>query len=149
MTVEEFERRLADFGEEVGGLDARLQEFFTQTVDAIRAQAPVDTGALRSSIKLTGDRFGFEIKMNSYGVFQNYGVMGVNSSRFPVNVPEAGLNLGTVPVERERFQFGTNNFWRTGPGWGAYYTGIRARSFFSVTDITNELTQFIQDNTEF
>lgn len=150
MTLEEFDRMLRNFGERVEGLDARLQEWFTQKVDEIRRNAPVapeDGGALRSSIKLTGDRFHFEISMLYYGVFQNYGVRGVNSSRFPVTVPEAGLNLGTVPVEQEAFQFGTNNFWKGGPPWGAYYTGIQAQSFFSITDITNELTQFIADNT--
>ena len=150
MTLDQFESMLEGFGERVEGLDARLQEFFSQKVDEIRRLTPVapeDGGALRSSIKLTGDRFHFQISMLYYGVFQNYGVRGVNSSRFPVNVPEAGLSLGTHPVEQEQFQFGTNNFWNGGPPWGAYYTGIRAQSFFSITDITNELTQFIADNT--
>lgn len=147
MTLDQFENMLEGFGERVEGLDARLQEFFSQKVDEMRRLAPVDTGQLKSSIKLTGDRFHYELSMLSYGVFQNYGVLGVNSSRFPVNVPEAGLSLGTHAVEQERFQFGTNNFWRGGPPWGAYYTGIRAQSFFSITDITNELTQFIADNT--
>lgn len=138
---------LAGYGERVEGLDARLQEFFTQKVDEMRMLVPVDTGALRSSIKLTGDRFHYELTMLSYGVFQNYGVLGVNSSRIPVNVPEAGLSLGSVAIEQERFRFGTGNFDNGGRPWGAYYTGIRARSFFSITDITNELTQFIVDNT--
>ena len=147
MTLDQFESMLEGFGERVEGLDARLQEFFSQKVDEIRRLTPVDTGALRSSVKLTGDRFHYELTMLSYGVFQNYGVLGVNSSRFPVNVPEAGLSLGTRPVDQERFQFGTGNFDNGGRPWGAYYTGIRAQSFFSITDITNELTQFIADNT--
>lgn len=147
MTVEQFEQQLDQWGDQIRGLDANLQQWFSQKVDEIRALTPVDTGALRSSIKLTGDRFGYEISMNYYGVFQNYGVRGVNSSRTPVNVPEAGLTIGGVRVEQERFQFGTGNFDRGGRPWGAYYTGIRARSFFSVTDITNELTEFIQEQT--
>jgi hypothetical protein len=150
MTLDQFERLLDGFGERIEGLDARLQEFFTEKVDEIRRNAPVapeDGGALRSSIKLTGDRFHFDISMLYYGVFQNYGVLGVNSSRQPTFVPEAGLNIEGFGITQEKFQFGTNNFWKGGPPWGAYYTGIRAQSFFSITDITNELTQFIADNT--
>ncbi len=147
MTVDEFATQLEGFGQRVGDLDASLQQWFSQKVDEIRALTPVDTGALRSSVKLTGDRFSFQIQMNYYGVFQNYGVRGVNSSRIPVRTPEAGLTIGGVRVEQERFQFGTGNFDRGGRPWGAYYTGIRARSFFSVTDIQNELVEFIQEQT--
>jgi len=150
MTVDQFEQRLRSYGQLVGNLDANLQQWFSQKVDEIRALAPVaaeDGGALRSSIKLTGDRFSFQIEMNYYGVFQNYGVKGLRSSRQPVRTPEAGLTIGGVRVEQQPFQFGTGNFWKTGPAWGAYYTGIRARSFFSVTDIQNELVEFIQEQT--
>jgi len=147
MTLDEFTRQLEGYGERVGNLDANLQQWFSQKVDEIRALTPVDTGALRSSVKLTGDRFSFQIQMNYYGVFQNYGVKGFRSSRTPVNTPEAGLTIGGVRVEQQPFQFGTGNFWKTGPAWGAYYTGIRARSFFSVTDIQNELVEFIQEQT--
>jgi len=147
MTVEQFEQQLDQWGDQIRGLDANLQQWFSQKVTEIRALTPVDTGALRSSIKLTGDRFGYEISMNYYGVFQNYGVKGFRSSRTPVNTPEAGLTIGGVRVEQQPFQFGTGNFDRGGRPWGAYYTGIRARSFFSVTDITNELTEFIQEQT--
>ena len=147
MTLDEFTTQLEGYGERVGNLDAELQQWFSQKVDEIRALTPVDTGALRSSVKLTGDRFSFQIEMNYYGVFQNYGVKGLRSSRQPVRTPEAGLTIGGVRVEQQPFQFGTGNFWKTGPAWGAYYTGIRARSFFSVTDITNELTEFIQEQT--
>ena len=147
MTVDEFARQLEGYGQQVSNLDANLQQWFSQKVDEIRALTPVDTGALRSSVKLTGDRFSFQIQMNYYGVFQNYGVKGFRSSRTPVNTPEAGLTLGNVAVDRERFQFGTGNFDNGGRPWGAYYTGIRARSFFSVTDIQNELVEFIQEQT--
>ena len=149
MTLQEFERQLGQYGQEVGNLDQGLQQLFSELVTEIRAAAPVATGQLMNSIKLTGDRFHFEIKMNYYGVFQNYGVRGTTSSRIPVNVPEAGLSFGAIAIEQERFQFGTGNFDRGGRPWGAYYSGIRARSFFSITDITNELTEFIQDNTQF
>ena len=147
MTVDQFEQMLGGFGQRVGGLDAALQEFFSQKADEIRRLTPVDTGDLRKSIKLTGDRFEYQLTMLSYGVFQNYGVLGVDSSRFPVNVPEAGLSIGSHAVEQQRFQFGTGNFDNGGRPWGAYYTGIRARSFFSITDITNELTQLITEYT--
>ena len=147
MTLDQFESMLENFGEQIEGLDARLQEWFTQKVDEIRRLTPVDTGALRSSVKLTGDRFHYELTMLSYGVFQNYGVLGVNSSRQPTFVPEAGLSIEGFGITQEKFQFGTGNFDNGGRPWGAYYTGIRAQSFFSITDITNELTQFIADNT--
>ena len=67
MTLDEFEQRLRSYGQLVGNLDANLQQWFSQKVDEIRALAPVaaeDGGALRSSIKLTGDRFSFQIEMN-------------------------------------------------------------------------------------
>ena len=150
MTEQQFIDRLENFGEQIRGLDARLQQFFTDKVDQIRRAAPVDTGELSRSIQLTGDRYGYEIRMNYYGVFQNYGVVSAGStSKIPVNVPEAGLSIGNTAVNQERFRFGTGNFDNGGRPWGAYYSGLRAQSFFSITDITNELTQVIQDNTEF
>lgn len=152
MTVEQFEQQLEGYGQRLSDFDGLLQAEFSRLVDEIRALAPVSTGPtsgdLRSSIKLTGDRFNFQIQMLGYGVFQNYGVLGTKSSRIPVNVPEAGLTLGNVNVDRERFQFGTGNFDNGGRPWGAYYSGIKAQSFFSITELTQELTQFIQDNTE-
>jgi len=151
MTVEQFAQRVENYGQELSNFDGLLQAEFSRLVDEIRALAPVaaeNGGALRSSIKLTGDRFNFQIQMLGYGVFQNYGVLGTKSSRIPVNVPEAGLTLGNVAVDRERFQFGTGNFDNGGRPWGAYYSGIKAQSFFSITELTQELTQFIQDNTE-
>ena len=146
MTLEEFEREIGQFGEEIRDLDLAITEYLRQKVTEMQSLAPEDTGELKRSIKLTGDRYNFQIKMNYYGVFQNYGVAGTKSSKIPVNRPEAGLSIGSTVIDQQPFSFGTGNFNQGGKPWGAYYTGIRATSFFSISDIADELENIIINN---
>jgi hypothetical protein len=141
MTLEEFIQR-DNFGETLSNLDGVIYQWMQQKVTEIQAATPVDTGDLKRSIQLTASRFNFQIRMNYYGVFQNYGVMGTKSSRIPVNLPEAGLTIGNEAIDpNQRFGFKEES-----NAWGVKYTGIRARSFFSISDITNELENLIAEN---
>lgn len=146
MTLEEFENELRQLGDSMQGLDLVITQYLTQRVAELQNRAPRDTGDLANSIKLMADRWSFQIQMNYYGVFQNYGVAGTKSSRIPVNLPEAGLSIGEEAIRQERFQFGTGNFDNNGRPWGAYYTGLRAQAFFSISELTNELENIIKNN---
>ncbi len=141
MTVEDFIEDLGDLGTELSNLDQAIYQWMQIKVQELKNAAPVDTGELRNSIKLTADRFSFQIRMNYYGVFQNYGVMGTKSSRIPVNVPEAGLSIGNTAIPEQRFGFKEDS-----NAWGVKYTGIRARAFFSMAELTNELANVIREN---
>lgn len=141
MNLEEFEDFLGDIGESIGSLDDAIQNYLTLEVTRIQAQAPVDNGDLRRSIKLTGDQFGFQIQMNYYGVFQNYGVIGTKSTKLPVLKPEPGLSIAGIPIPEKRFSFK-----EASNAWGVKYTGIRGRSFFSVADIFDGLLRTIEQN---
>ena len=101
----------------------------------MQSLAPERTGDLKRSIQLTADRFNFQIRMNYYGVFQNYGVRGWDSRR-SVLKPEVGLTIGGIEVNpKSEMQFGVIN-----------HPGIAARSFFSITEIKNELEELIKNN---
>lgn len=146
MDVSELEDLLSDVGQQINGLDVELQAYFSNVVDQIRRSAPYRSGDLKRSIVMTGDRHGFFITMKDYGAFQNYGVSGVNSSRFPVDTPESGQQIAGVTVA-DRFRFGTENY-GPGPGWGAYYTGLRAQRFYNIQDILDGLERTIQNQIE-
>ena len=75
--------------------------------------------------------------MLNYGVFQNYGVAGTRSSRIPVIQPPFGISVDGYAVNG-RFSFGTGNYGE-GPGWGAYYTGLRAKSWFNMQQLSDGL----------
>lgn len=142
MTVDQFEQALGGFGESLFDLDQIIYQYMQQKVAQMQSLAPERTGDLKRSIQLTADRFNFQIRMNYYGVFQNYGVMGTKSSRIPVNLPEAGLSIGNQAIDpSQRFGFKEES-----NAWGVKYTGIRARSFFSITEIADELENLIAEN---
>lgn len=141
MTLDEFLQR-DNFGETLSNLDQVIYQYMQQKVTQMQSLAPERTGDLKRSIQLTADRFNFQIRMNYYGVFQNYGVMGTKSSRLPVNLPEAGLTIGTQAIDpSQRFGFKEES-----NAWGVKYTGIQARSFFSITEIADELENLIAEN---
>ena len=90
-------------------LEQDIQRLATKIVDEMRAMAPNDTGALKKSIKLTMDRYGFEINMLNYGAYQNFGVAGRENTSItsptdqPFNIGDFAVPTGTT------FQFGAQS----------------------------------------
>ena len=80
MTVEEFERSLQGFGESLNNLQPILLNIGGRIVDDVKAGAPIDKGALRDSIKAVIEDDSLSISMLYYGIFQNYGVDGMNQA---------------------------------------------------------------------
>jgi len=119
MTVEEFERQLANFGESIRDLSPILDELATQITTEIRTAAPVDTGALRNSIRTFVSHNSFELTMLYYGAFQNYGVNGTQENI--ANRVEFGVE--PRPSSEPFYGFKTRRF------------GLRPQSFFNITDI--------------
>ena len=100
MTVDQFERSLQGFGETLNNLQPILLNIGGRIVDEVKAGAPIDKGALRDSIKAVIEDDSLSISMLYYGIFQNYGVDGMNQAvandvpTFGVMQPTAGRRFG-------------------------------------------------------
>ena len=141
MTVDEFERALGDFGETMSNLSPILTQIGGRIVDDVKAGAPVDSGALRQSIKAVIQDDTLAIEMLYYGIFQNYGVDGMQNA--PAReVPPFGV---MQPTAGRRFGFGVKQpnsgmiSGDSGLSFGArkqiYKMGLKPQSFFDVDAI--------------
>jgi len=133
MTVDEFESALGDFGETMQNLSPILTQIGGRLVDQIRQDAPTDSGALRNSIKAVIEQDSMSIEMLYYGIFQNYGVDGLQNA--PAReVPSYGV---LQPTAGSRFGF-SGDFEMIGGGlsFGArkqiYKMGLKPQPFFNV-----------------
>ena len=133
MTVDEFESALGDFGETMQNLSPILTQIGGRLVDQIRQDAPTDSGALRNSIKAVIEQDSMSIEMLYYGIFQNYGVDGMQNA--PAReVPSYGV---LQPTAGSRFGF-SGDFEMIGGGlsFGArkqiYKMGLKPQPFFNV-----------------
>ncbi len=140
MTVEEFERSLQNFGEQLQDVSPILLNIGGRIVDEIKAGAPVDKGSLRDSIKAVIEEDSLTIAMLYYGMFQNYGVDGLENA--PAReVPSFGV---PQPSAGSRYGF-SGNFEMIGGdlSYGArktiYKMGLRPQSFFDLDAISQAI----------
>lgn len=137
MTVEEFERALGDFGETMSNLSPILTEIGGRIVDSVKEGAPIDTGALRQSIKAVIEDDTLALEMLYYGIFRNYGVDGMNQA-VATDVPQFGV---PQPTAGRRFGF-SGNYEMIGGDLpfgvrkSIYKLGLKPQSFFDVDAIT-------------
>ncbi len=137
MTVDEFESALSDFGETLTNLSPILTEIGGRLVDQIKQDAPTDSGALRNSIKAVIEEDQLSIEMLYYGIFQNYGVDGMQNA--PAReVPRYGV---MQPTTGSRFGFSGDYTMIGGDlSFGArktiYKMGLRPQPFFDVDAIS-------------
>lgn len=136
MTVDQFESALGDFGETMQNLSPILTQIGGRLVDQVKDGAPIDSGALRQSIKAVIQDDSLAIEMLYYGIFQNYGVDGMQNA--PAReVPAFGV---PQPTAGRRFGF-SGNYEMIGGGlsFGArkqiYKMGLKPQSFFDVDAI--------------
>ena len=136
MTVEEFENALGDFGETMSNLSPILTQIGGRLVDQVKDGAPIDSGALRQSIKAVIQDDSLAIEMLYYGIFQNYGVDGMQNA--PAReVPAFGV---PQPTAGRRFGFSGDYTMIGGDlSFGArkqiYKMGLKPQSFFDVDAI--------------
>ena len=133
MTEDEFVDALRDFGETMSNLSPILTQIGGRIVDDIKSGAPVDSGALRNSVKAVIQDDALAIEMLYYGIFQNYGVDGLQNA--PAReVPPFGV---PQPTAGRRFGFSGNYEMIGGDlSFGArnqiYKMGLKPQSFFNV-----------------
>ena len=133
MTEDEFVDALRDFGETMSNLSPILTQIGGRIVDDIKSGAPVDSGALRNSVKAVIENDALAIEMLYYGIFQNYGVDGMQNA--PASeVPRFGV---PQPTAGRRFGFSGNYEMIGGDlSFGArkqiYKMGLKPQSFFNV-----------------
>lgn len=136
MTVDQFESALGDFGETMSNLSPILTQIGGRIVDQVKEGAPVDSGALRQSIKAVIQDDSLAIEMLYYGIFQNYGVDGMQNA--PAReVPPFGV---PQPTAGRRFGFSGDYTMIGGDlSFGArkqiYKMGLKPQSFFDVDAI--------------
>ena len=74
MTLQEMINNIGQFGESLNDLQPELELLMDDVVSELKRNAPVDTGALRNTIRGEATSNSATIFMNDYGMFQNYGV---------------------------------------------------------------------------
>ena len=148
MTLDEFETRLVDMRDDIVNLTPILTEIGNEMTRELQSAAPTGkTGNLQSSIRLDVQPQQFAVTMLAYGVFQNYGVVGVDGGdrakkpRGGQVSPDSIFPAGSG--EGGKYQFGVKQ--PKYRGWGAYYTGFNKNiGWFDVEDLTQQVTTRLQ-----
>lgn len=130
MTIEQFERAMDQFGQEISNLDGVLLAAGGRLVDQMKAAAPVDTGALKNSIQAVVQDNTLQIQMLVYGMFQNYGVKGTEDS-LGITVPEG---VSPFPRTGDTYSFQTRRF------------GLPNQTFFNVDSMAEYLAEAVAEN---
>jgi hypothetical protein len=129
MTLEEFSRQLEGIGQAIEETPSALTQLGDQIINSMRARVPIDTGALRNSLRYIVEGNDLQFSMLDYGQFQNYGVRG-----------ESGPSTNPVP-------FGVE----PQPSSPPFYTfksrsfGIRPQPFYDYDEITNQIVEALQN----
>lgn len=122
MTVDDFIAELEGFGQELSNISPVLQELGDRITADMKAKAPVDSGALKNSIRAVVSDNKLEIDMLYYGAFQNYGVNGTSDNI--ANKVQFGVT--PRPTSEPFYAFKKRKF------------GLRPQQFFNL-DLLEEL----------
>ena len=146
-TVEDFLNQLQDLGTQVDSVDLLLSEIGSQIVSEMTPRAPVDTGALKNSIRSVVENNILKIQMLYYGPFQNYGVVGREEDR-AVDVP---FGINPPPASGSKYKFKPV----AGPVGGplplaARMTirrrGLSAQGFFDLQQMKNDIIRKLESS---
>jgi hypothetical protein len=140
MTVDEMNARLSQFGQQATDLTDILTQIGSEITGQIKRAAPVDTGALRSSISFNVSMNSLELEMLNYGVFQNYGVKGTENDPGAIATPDGifGVAAGY------KFQFKSQTIGGSLPfpvRRSIAQRGLKPKQFFNLRDITDEVVE--------
>lgn len=145
MTVDEFTSRLSGLGQRATDLSDILSTIGSEITQSLKAKAPQDTGALKSSISFGVTTDTLTLEMLNYGIFQNYGVAGTKSSPVGLKPVEAGI-FG-IPAGY-RFQFKSQTIGGSLPypvRRSIVERGLKPKSFFSIADLTQEVVLRLEE----
>lgn len=142
MTVQEFNNRLRDFGQQyvVSESNSFWEQAIERVVGDLRAMGITSNPSGNINYQVTRDNV--SIAIAPHLLFQNYGVKGLTNRRTQFGVPnQVGLNpLGSG----RQFEFGVNPSGKH--YWGIHYPGIGAKYDFDVNtgnyNITEEFLRY-------
>tara|TARA_R110000764_G_scaffold30202_1_gene70234 strand:+ start:2208 stop:2669 length:462 start_codon:yes stop_codon:yes gene_type:complete len=144
-TVDEFIAQLEEFGQRAVDLSDILSQVGSEITTKIKADAPSDTGALKSSISFEVNQDSLTLEMLNYGVFQNYGVGGTKSSPATLKPVEGGI-FGIPAGTRFRFKSLTIGGSLPYPVRRSIVErGLQAKSFFNIQDISQEVALRLEE----
>ena len=144
-TVDEFIAQLEEFGQRAVDLSDILSQVGSEITTKIKADAPSDTGALKSSISFEVNQDSLTLEMLNYGVFQNYGVGGTKSS--PVTLKRVEGCIFGIPAGT-RFRFKSLTIGGSLPypvRRSIVERGLQAKSFFNIQDISQEVALRLEE----
>lgn len=141
MTYQEFEAYLSGLGEELQTVgQVALSEILTIVIRDMIQTAPIKTGRLARSIGYTiNPDNSFSIQMIDYGMYQNYGVKGVDQNRA---IP---VQFGVEPRPEADPFYAFKNRRNPSKEYNTTRYGIKAKNFFDVEDITDFVVASLQE----
>lgn len=142
MTVADFIRRLEGIGTQIDSITDRALAVAGPIVSDIKAAAPVNTDALRSSIGvgIVGNARDIFFTMKDYGYFQNYGVKGTSGSGSTIDSARGGPPQPVEPAVKFALPPSSGDFFK----FGTRVTGLNAVGFFSMAEIQRRLVEGLQ-----
>ena len=145
MTVDEFIADLDRFGQQATNLSDILTNIGSEVTQDIKRNLVTTsgTGALKASIQFSVTEDTLTLGMLNYGIFQNYGVDGTKEQRaIPVESGIFGVPAGY------KFRFKSQTIGGSLPfpvKRSIAERGLKPKQFFSVKDLTDEVTLRIQE----
>lgn len=145
MTLDEFEQNIDNIGKQLVNLTPILTDIGQQMTNELRMSAastfPNSTGRLAGSVSLEVQPNEFSVTMLDYGAYQNYGVRGTKNTTTQKDVEEG------LPGAGREYQFGSITIGGDLP-FGVRKSiaerGLNAKDWFSVADLTDEVTSRLQ-----
>ena len=136
----DFFSELESFGDNIDNLSNDLLNLGAQIVGELKANAPVDNGGLRNSIQAVVQDNTLAIEMLNYGIFQNYGVDGMQR-QVADPVPEFGI---LQPSAGDKFGF-SGDYEAIGGNLpfgvrkSIYNNGIKPQHWFNFENIVDRI----------
>ena len=159
LTQEEIADQIADQIRDLGQdlpqtMGAVIQAAADQAIEDMKNRMNFDhnsSDGVRATIMSTLDEstMTLGITMPAHGYFQNFGVEGVDGE---------GRNKNQLPIDEltakafnaspeTTMKFGTGNY-GSGPGWGAYYSGLNAQDFLQLELFVDQVADYVNQNLE-
>jgi hypothetical protein len=143
VTIEDFLDDLRGLGEALSDPQQMLANMGDDIVQHMRQNVPVDTGALKSSIRWNFKGVNsIEFSMLPYGLYVNYGVKPDEFTTTPKFRSPLSADFRQLRAPWAEPEFGV----QMGSGYQKRQFGMKARQFFSQEQIKNYIQeQFLEE----
>jgi hypothetical protein len=143
VTIEDFLDDLRGLGEALSDPQQMLANMGDDIVQHMRQNVPVDTGALKSSIRWSfKGSHSIEFNMLKYGLYLNYGVKPDEFTTTPKFRSPLSADFRQLREPWAEPEFGV----QMGNGYQKRQFGMKARQFFSQEQIRNYIQeQFLEE----